>query len=255
MSEQKNVLGDYFSSVAEDRSSIMQETSSVEGIRLNSPGEYLMAVNVNAYKGKNDWVLSPLIMKKASGNIQLALSLSTQDSCSGVTPNGHTVSVAKGSSTTVYITLAPPPQADRASFEKIFKIMKPRIAALTGVEDVKFDQAWFHDYLEVDFVEKDGKMIATKDHKMTKQVMVKFDRDIYVPTSGKPQYNLKISKIRTAVDGDKSVTHPDGLEDGDKAAIVGETHTGYGSNEGSLAMMESTGFSDSSMGQSEEVLF
>lgn len=120
-----------------------------------------------------------------------------------------TESVRKGDTIISQITLLPAPSATDDIFEKVIRFSKPQLFAMTGCDDIRLsDPDWLEQYLTCDFEEKGNRYEITRDHKMTKEVMISVDDDLY---NGKAV--LRVTSISPAKSGDHSFSNK--LPEGD----------------------------------------
>jgi hypothetical protein len=137
-------------------------------------------------------VVYPKVSKTDKGNLQLSVSLEVLDG---------TPQVPKGSYITAFIILVPKPGTEQSKFNNIIKFTKPKLVAMTGQRGFVFNHQWMMDNLTVDFTEKDGQFIVTREHKMHNDVMVGAELGEY---QNKPV--IRAGNIEPAGPNDKSVT-------------------------------------------------
>lgn len=195
-----NVLQDFFNDQSEEeqkarQASVDQASSEGMSVPLKVSGTFLMEVGTYAFPDKKtkEMRTSPeLKISETKGSLMLLVSLRVIDSAPGV---------PKGSSILTNIVLSPAKGANKETMDNTMKLMKPRIVALTGEENISITSDWFDEWLLPKFeVEKNGKYKMIKDHKMKKQVMVVIEDDVY---NDKP--TLAVKSIIRAQPGDKSV--------------------------------------------------
>ena len=125
-------------------------------------------------------------------SLMLLISLKVADGAPGA---------PKGSSILTNIVLSPIKGADKKTLENTIRLMKPRIVALTGEENISITPEWIDEWLVPEFAKKpEGGYELVKDHKMKKQVMVIIEDDLY-----ENKAVLKVKSIMKAQPGDKSI--------------------------------------------------
>ena len=194
-----DVLQDFFNNQSEEEQKKRQDAvnkASSEGgsIPLKVSGTYLMEVGTYAFPDKETKKMrtSPeLKVSEKKGSLMLVISLRVADEVPGV---------PKGASILTNIVLSPATGANQETLDNTMRLMKPRIAALTGQKSISVTSEWIEEWLIPKFEEKDGSYTMVKDHKMKEKVMVVVEDDIY---NDKPV--LSVKQIMKAQPGDKSV--------------------------------------------------
>lgn len=193
------ILQDFFNNQSEDeqrerQASVDQASSESGSLPLKVSGSYLMEVATFAFTDKKSKKMrtSPeLKVSETKGSLMLVLSLRVVDGAPGV---------PKGSSIITNIVLSPAKGANKETLDNTMRLMKPRVAALTGQKSISVTSDWIEEWLLPKFEDKNGKYTMIKDHKMKEKVMVIVDDDIYLE---KPV--LAVKQIMKAQPGDKSV--------------------------------------------------
>ena len=188
---------------------------------LTRPGKYVMRTESMAWKDKKtgELIVFPRIEKTSKNSFALVTRLSVVDG---------TPEVSIGSSTIVRIVIMPAKGAkQQEDYDKVMKMAKPRLVALTGVKAIPMESQWMLDNLTVDAEEKDGKIVITRDHKMKQDVYVSFKPNAYQTSTGEVRDGVSIESFMPAKPGDKSVTYK--IEGVGSAPV---NKSGFGSSEG-----------------------
>ena len=202
-----NILDDFFDGQTEEEAKSRQEAANKAStdtgpLPLKISGHYLMEVGTFAYPDKKDKekkkiLTRPMLkLSESTNSLMLVISLKVVDG---------TPQVPKGSSIMTNVVLSPAKGAGPETLEKTMRFMKPKIAALTGEDNITVDAEWIEEWLVPTFENKDGNYELIKDHKMKKKVMVVVEDDFY---NNKP--TLKVTQIRKASAGEKSVSNMEG---------------------------------------------
>ena len=179
------------------RQASMDNASSESGtLPLKVSGTYLMEVATFAWRDKDSKEMrvspEPFVSEKKK-SLNLRISLRVVDG---------TPQAPKGSSIITNINLSPAAGADQEKFDNVNRILKPKLAILTGEKDIKLSAEWFEEWLIAKFKEEDGQFVLKKDHKMKKQFLAIVEDDIY-----KDKETLKVTTLLEAKEGAKSVSN------------------------------------------------
>jgi len=197
-----NVVRDFYNKQSEEQRKKAQkivDATSSEQVQINKltvSGRYLMEVPTFAFIDKQTKEMrhSPEVICSAkTKSLILVINLRVVDG---------TPAVPAGSSIFANITISPAAGATEDKLRKTISLMKPRISALTGTDNISLEPEWIEEYLVPTFESKDGKFKLIKDHKMKKRVMVTVEDSIY-----KEKEVLNVTSIVKAVEGDKSVSN------------------------------------------------
>lgn len=171
-------------------------TEQRELVKLKIPGRYLAEVATFAFEDKVTKKMrkSPeFVIADRTKALMLTLNFNVVDG---------TDVVPAGASIFSNITVSPAKGASQSKFDNTINMMKPRIAALTGEEDVQWDEDWLEEWLVPTFIEEGPKKYKlVKDHKMKKKVIIVVEEQVY---EGKPR--CSVSAILKAKEGEKSVS-------------------------------------------------
>lgn len=170
---------------------ILDESSSTPmSPKLDVSGRYLMRVDTRTYLDKDTKEIrySPEItVSKTKGSLILTISLVVVDG---------TNLVPKGSYIITTLVLMPKPGASEEKFINTMRMLKPRLVALLGTEDIDIgDGEWVEENLLPKF---EGQKLL-RDHKMKNLVMVNVEDDVYNDSP-----TLKVTSIVAAKPGDHS---------------------------------------------------
>ena len=167
-----DLLRDFMDKLTEEEKRLRQlsmDSTSTEGgvLPLKVSGTYLMEVATYAFRDKNTKKMrvspEPYI-SETKNSLNLTLNLKVVDG---------TPQAPKGSSIFTNLVLSPAAGADREKFDSVNRMLKPRLAVLTGETNVKLNADWFEEWLIAEFEERDGKFVMIKDHKMKKKFLGK----------------------------------------------------------------------------------
>jgi len=212
------VLNTFFDGQTEEDAKARQDAANkasteAGSLPLKISGQYLMEVGTFAYPDKKspgkEMLTSPALKLSEKKSLMLVLSLRVSDG---------TPQVAKGSSIITNIVLSPAKGASNDTLDKTMKFMKPKIAALTGEENITVDAKWIEEWLIPTFKDNNGTYELIKDHKMKKKVMVVIEDDFY---NNNP--TLKVSQIRKANAGEKSVSNTESPVSDDSGQNIDRT--------------------------------
>jgi len=202
MSPTNDALGNYFADVNEEDArkmgDVLDRTSSQERGEMK-PGKYVMDVLTFAgnEKGDGSRYISPhVVISSKAKSLMLNFALKVADEGTRSVPNGTMVLHR--------IVLAPAAGADQKKVENTFKMMKPQIAALTGVEDLKLTESFIREYFTIDSeFDSSGKLKVLRPHKMLNKVYVTIEEAFNENTN---KINLEVKSMRAFKDGDISIT-------------------------------------------------
>jgi hypothetical protein len=192
----------------EDVASHLDRTSSEDQAQaklLTVSGTYIMRVSTlcfrNTRKPDKPIIISPTLAPSSKGGMNLVASIEVVEGTPQVQP---------GTYITINIPVWPGPKATAEERANLFKLSKPRMCALLGVENFKVDPkdlpAFMVEKFSTQWEEgKDGKFKLTKDHSLKSNVVCVFDDDWY---NGKE--SLKLVQLRRFKEGDKSVSNTAG---------------------------------------------
>ena len=197
-----NVIRDFLDNQTDDEKEKIQKAldhaSSEQAIikKLEVSGTYLMEVATFAFNDKTtkEMRCSPeIIFSPKSKALILLINLRVVDGTS---------TVPAGSSIFSNIVISPASGASQEKIDNTMSMMKPKIAALTGISDIKFEATWLEENLQPVFKKTGKKFELVKDHKMKQRVMVTVEDDIYLEREV-----LKVTSIVKAKEGDKSISN------------------------------------------------
>ncbi len=176
-------------------------------------GTYVMEVATFCFRKKEGGlIISPTLAPSSKGGINLVASLKI---CEGF----GTEVVSAGDYITVNIPVWPNPKAGKEDVENLFRLAKPRLCALLGVDNFKLDLNSMSEKFTTEWKEgENGKFELTKDHSMKSRVVCVFDDSLY---NNRP--TLQLSNMRRFKDGDKSISNTAGEQ---------EPQQGFGSSQG-----------------------
>lgn len=196
-----NQLGEFFDKQSEETKiqnkaavSNADTIDSGQSKPLEVTGRFRMEVSTFAWKKDGETKTSPDVFitskKKA---LMMNLNLRVADS----------VAVPKGSSIFTGIVLVPGEGSDQEKLNNTARMMKPKVVALTGTEDIDMSAEWIEEWLLAKFEELPGdKFKIVKDHKMKQHVMVTVDEEEY-----EGDIRLAVQNIEVAKEGEESVTY------------------------------------------------
>ena len=177
-----SVAGEFFSKLSEEdkanSQSAMNSASSEEmkSTPISIPGNYLCEVATYAYRkeGEKMKVFPEMFISPEKKSLNLSVNFKVVDG---------TDHVRKGSTIFTNITLIPGSADGKAipkeKFDTIMRFTKPKLATLTGVENINMTPEWFDEYLSPEFVEEGkNKFKLVRDHKMKNLVMVMVDEEM-----------------------------------------------------------------------------
>lgn len=170
----------------------------VQSRLLSVSGTYVMEVATfcfrNGKKPDKPIIISPTLANSSKGGINLVASLKVVDGTSRA---------AVGDYITVNIPVWPKPTATQDEISKMFKLSKPRMCALLGVDNFKLDINTLVEKFSTEWSEdKDGKFTLTKDHALKGKVVCVFEDTLY-----ENRETLKLVNLRRFKEGDKSVSN------------------------------------------------
>jgi hypothetical protein len=192
------VLHGFFSSQDEEQKKLQQSSMSGASAeerapKITIPGRYKCEVATFAYRENvtNKLKIFPTIfISEKKGSLNLTISLKTVE---------PTQKIAMGSTIYANIVLCPNSK-DKEAIDKTMRFTKPRLAALTGTDNISVTEEWFEEWLIPKYEERGKELVLVKDHKMKQQVMVMVDEEL--GQDGKVRTVVKsISKV---VPGDVS---------------------------------------------------
>lgn len=201
MSDGNKVLGEFFDQQTEEQKVAQQQSvnsassESQQRINLSVSGRYLMEVPTFAWRDKQtrQMMTSPSFKMSSKKSLMLVVSLRVVDG---------TPQVPKGASIMTNIILCPAAGASQETIDNTMRMMKPRLSALLGHDNISITSKWFEENL-VPVYEDDGENFKlVRDHQMKKKVMVVVEDDVY---ENRPV--LKVTSIAPAQEGDKSVSN------------------------------------------------
>lgn len=162
-------------------------------------GTYVMEVSTFCFRNKkrnNELVISPTLARSSKGGVNLVASMKVSEGFA-------TDQVAAGDYITVNIPVWPGPKATEDDVSNMFRLSKPRMCALLGVDNFKIDLGVLVDKFSTQWDEQsDGTFKLTSDHSLKSKVVCVFDDDVY---NDRP--TLKLVNMRKYKDGDKSVSN------------------------------------------------
>lgn len=162
-------------------------------INLALSGKYLMEVPTFAWRDKNEnKCTSPgLRVSERKKSLMLVISLKVADGVEYA---------PKGASTMTNIVISPAAGANQETIDNTMRLMKPRLAALLGHDNISITPEWIEQNLIPEFKEENNQFVLVRDHKLKQKVMVTVEDDVY---ENKP--TLKVVQIVPAQPGDKSM--------------------------------------------------
>lgn len=177
----------------------LDKISSQDNVK-NDPvkisGTYVMDVSTFCFrkKGTSDPIISPTIAPSSKGGLNLVTGLKVVDG---------TDCVRVGDYVTVNVPVWPKPGATQEEVENLFRLAKPRMCALLGVDNCKLDLDTIIDKFTTDWEDDGkGKYTLVKDHALKGRVVCVFEDDQY----GTREV-LKLTSMRRFKEGDKSVSN------------------------------------------------
>lgn len=183
----------------------------VQNKMVSVSGTYVMQVSTFCFRNKKkngELIISPTLATSSKGGINLVASLEVVDG---------TAQVAKGDYLTVNIPVWPSPKAGQDDVAKMFRLSKPRMCALLGVDSFKIDLDSLVDKFTTEWDEDDkGRFVLKKDHALKGKVVCVFEDDVY---NNRPTLNLV--SMRRFKEGDKSISN---------SAAPQEAQSGFGSS-------------------------
>lgn len=163
-----------------------------------------MEVPTFAWRDKNEnKCTSPTLrVSERKKSLMLVISLKVADS---------TPPVLKGSSIMTNIVISPAAGANQETIDNTMRLMKPRLSALLGHDNISITPEWIDQNLIPEFKEENNQFVLVRDHKLKQKVMVTVEDDVY---ENKPV--LKVAQIVPAQPGDKSMPNvpPDQSQSG-----------------------------------------
>jgi len=173
----------------------LKDASDVESNgadQLDFAGNYLMRVVTKKFTTKEDktYAFPRLEKSEQKKSLQCKLILEVVDGT--VDKDGKPV-VEAGAYVYENLTLSPAPGASKEKVVNTMKMLKPRLAALVGKENIpeKYTMDWVKEWLLADFEEDGNDFKVTRNHKMDNLVMCQFKVGVY---NNKPTLNLKSMK-------------------------------------------------------------
>jgi len=169
---------------------------------LTVSGSYVMEVATfcfrNNKKPDKPIAISPTIAPSSKGGFNLVASMKVIEG---------TGAVNVGDFITINVPVWPGPKATAEERANLFKLSKPRMCALLGVDNFKADPkdlpAFIVEKFSTQWEEgKDGKFTLTKDHSLKSKVVCVFEDDVY-----NNKETLKLVQLRRFKEGDKSVSN------------------------------------------------
>jgi len=201
-----DVLGKFFDGMSgEEKKAIKDsvENASTESIapKLERTGRFLMKVATFAYndkKTKKRKTSPVLYLSDKKGALMLKINLVVVDG---------TPEIPKGSYIYTDIPLAPGKGATPEKLTNLARIIKPRLAALTGETTILIESEWIEEWLVPCFNDKNE---LIKDHKMKKLVMCTVDLQ-----ERENKFQYAVVDIKKASETDRSIADP--LDNGNQA--------------------------------------
>lgn len=170
---------------------------NVQNKMVGVSGTYVMNVSTFCFRNKKkngELIISPTLAPSSKGGVNLVASLEVADG---------TQQVAKGDYLTVNIPVWPNPKATQEDVSKMFRLSKPRMCALLGVDDFKISLESLVEKFSTEWDETaDGKFELKKDHALKGKVVCVFEDDVY---NNRPTLNLV--NMRRFQEGDVSVSN------------------------------------------------
>jgi len=170
---------------------------NVQNKMIAVSGTYVMGVSTLCFRNKNNnnaLIISPTLAPSSKGGVNLVASLEVLDG----TPR-----VAKGDYLTVNIPVLPNPRASQEDVSKMFRLSKPRMCALLGVDNFKLNTDVLTEKFTAEWDEDDkGKFTLKKDHALKGKVVCVFEDSLY---QNKPTLNLV--SMRRFKEGDVSISN------------------------------------------------
>jgi len=171
----------------------------VQSRLITTSGTYVMEVSTFCFRNKkrnNEVIISPTLAKSSKGGINLVASMQV---CKGF----GTSQVSEGDYITVNVPVWPSPKATKDDVSNMFKLSKPRLCALLGVDNFKLELDNVVDKFSTEWSEnEDGSFELKKDHALKGRVVCTFDDSVY---NNRPTLNLV--NMRRFKEGDKSVSN------------------------------------------------
>jgi hypothetical protein len=169
-------LHGFFSAQDEEQKELQQSSmngasSEEKSQRITIPGRYKCEVATFAYRENvtNKLKIFPSVfISEKKKSLNLTISLRTVESLP---------KVPKGSSIFCNIVLCPNSK-DKEAIDKTMRFTKPRLAALTGTDNISVTEAWFAEWLLPKYEERGKELVLVRDHKMKQQVMVMVDEEL-----------------------------------------------------------------------------
>ena len=129
--------------------------------RIEHPGTYVVKVGTFVWYDKKDPthpipVPSPEVKLSRKNALLLNVSLQVCDKGTSMVPPGASIFHT--------ITLLPTQGADEKKLDNTFKFMRPQMTALLGHDKININEAWLKENCSIEFEEKAGKIVITKDH-------------------------------------------------------------------------------------------
>lgn len=164
---------------------------------LTISGTYVMEVSTICFKNKkqnNKLIISPVLADSAKGGVNLVASMKVIDG---------TKQVPAGSYTTINIPVWPAPNASKEEAEKLFRLSKPRLCALLGVDNFKLTTDTLLEKFTADWKEnEDGSFKLVKDHALKGKVVCIFEDSVY-----QNKATLNLVSLRKFKEGDESISN------------------------------------------------
>ncbi|HUT43368.1 MAG TPA: hypothetical protein VMW95_03445, partial [Desulfobacterales bacterium] len=174
----------------------------VQARLLTVSGSYVMEVSTfcfrNNKKADKPIIISPAVAPSSKGGFNLVASMKVVDG---------TAQVPAGDYITINVPVWPGAKATKEERENLFRLSKPRMCALLGVDNFKVDPkdlpAFIVDKFSTQWDEgKDGKFSLTKDHALKAKVVCVFEDSIY-----NNRETLNLVQLRRFKEGDKSISN------------------------------------------------
>ena len=206
-------LGGFFQSYSEDDLKKAQQTSDqvreMAGM-VEVPGKYLMKVKSVVSKKKDGGIFATPVTEISSnkGVLMLVLMLEVVDG---------TEAVEKGSILYHRITLLPKPGSPDEKMANTLRFMKPAVKALTGLEKIEISEAFFKEYLTIDYVtEPEVKLV--RNHKMNETIYATVEEQ-FNEQQNKKECRIKFINKAKPTDSSYSIK----AEPSDNENLAGET--------------------------------
>lgn len=196
-----DILRDFIDSQTEEEKKLRQQSmdnASAEGgaLPLKVSGTYLMEVATFAYKDKknNKMRVSPeVFISDTKKSLNLKINMRVVDG---------TPQAPRGSSIFMNLVLSPSKGADQTKIDNVNRMLKPRLAVLTGEKNIKLSAEWLEEWLIAKFEERDGQYQMVKDHKMKQKFLAIIEDDVY-----NDKDTLRVASLLEAAENSKSVSN------------------------------------------------